>query len=389
MEYDMQHWQVEEVYMTPELAQKYLETNVNNRKIKKQKVHEYARDMENGNWDIAGDGAYVTISDEGLKNAQHRLNAIIKSGCSVPMLIIKPINREPRIIDRVAVRTLKDTIDMNGGIEGNAANSSVLGIINFMWANVFDFPNSDKPSAFEAMEYYREHYETLCDTIRICDHRPARGMKGYLANAGCKSAVYCALRSGVPYEVLDKFSKVVNTGIYEDKKELSAVVLRNMIISYDGTKTKSEGGDAYRIKLLKITQKAIIDFSKGVQRKRIYTENDYETFYSDFVKEKDVNRTPDTDKEIVNSETKIPTFDGKKCLEKLVVSSGFSSELINAMYDWLEYKKQKKQQYKEKGIEQFVEETKKRVGREGEPRVVSTIKCAIANNWNGCYFNNK
>ena len=58
-----------------------------NRSMSNTVADNYARDMANGNWHPSWDA--ITISKNGVvKNGQHRLKAILKSGVSCPFLVI-------------------------------------------------------------------------------------------------------------------------------------------------------------------------------------------------------------------------------------------------------------------------------------------------------------
>jgi hypothetical protein len=73
---------LEYVLVTPAMAQEWLLANDNNRTLRQQKVHQYARDMAEGRWTLGAD-MICFAADGRLLNGQHRLNAVIISGCTV------------------------------------------------------------------------------------------------------------------------------------------------------------------------------------------------------------------------------------------------------------------------------------------------------------------
>ena len=107
--------------ITPSLAQNMLETSARtgfmNRNISQQTVRIYAEQMKRGEWILSND--MICIDNEGaVINGQHRLHAVILSGCSVLIFVFYGIDRNAfSKIDRLRRRT-------------DADNLSVLGVAN-------------------------------------------------------------------------------------------------------------------------------------------------------------------------------------------------------------------------------------------------------------------
>ena len=73
--------------ITPELAARLLEGNKNNRHLRESVVDAYAQDMLNGHWLLNNQG--IGLGEDGsVIDGQHRLAAVVKSGCSVRMLVV-------------------------------------------------------------------------------------------------------------------------------------------------------------------------------------------------------------------------------------------------------------------------------------------------------------
>jgi len=74
--------------ITPELAKEYLAQNTHNRNIRQRTVLAYAHDMASGNWRWNGEG--IKFDKNGwLIDGQHRLLAIIRSGVTIRMLVVR------------------------------------------------------------------------------------------------------------------------------------------------------------------------------------------------------------------------------------------------------------------------------------------------------------
>jgi len=77
---------IESVMVGPDLAATIMEGNEGNRPIRDTRVEAYARAMKQGDWTLSD--SMICVSKEGkLLNGQHRLKAVIDSGCTVPLTI--------------------------------------------------------------------------------------------------------------------------------------------------------------------------------------------------------------------------------------------------------------------------------------------------------------
>ena len=77
--------------VTPSMARAWLEKNVCNRAISRLTVNRYANDMKTGKWVVTPHGI-VFDSDGNLLDGQHRLTAVVESGCSVRMTVITGVD---------------------------------------------------------------------------------------------------------------------------------------------------------------------------------------------------------------------------------------------------------------------------------------------------------
>ena len=72
--------------------------------------------------------------------------------------------------------------------------------------------------------------------------------------------------------------------------------------------------------------------------------------------------------------------EGDVSLEELV---GYNQFLLEAVRDWLTYKKEKRQNYKGTGLKSFLTQIKNRVAEYGEDAVISVIQESMAQNYQG------
>lgn len=103
------------VMVTPQIAKKWLAAGGKNRKISNPKIKEYANSMKAGKWILNGEGILFDANNK-LIDGQHRLSAIVLSGITIPMLIIRGID-DPRAfetIDTGKKRSVSDIVGMEG-----------------------------------------------------------------------------------------------------------------------------------------------------------------------------------------------------------------------------------------------------------------------------------
>jgi len=103
------------VKVTPAQAAKWLAmSNTHNRAIRESKVALYARDMSSGAWKFNGDTVRFA-ADGTLLDGQHRLHAIVRSGVTVPFVVVRGLDIDAQdTMDIGAHRALRDQLLLRG-----------------------------------------------------------------------------------------------------------------------------------------------------------------------------------------------------------------------------------------------------------------------------------
>jgi hypothetical protein len=106
----------EVVMVTPQIAEKWLESNKDNRPISQARVTEYAKVMGAGLRRLNNQG--VGFDRDGrLVDGQHRLWAVIESGATVPMLVVRGMEPDAhRTIDRGRGRSVAEVLRRDGAV---------------------------------------------------------------------------------------------------------------------------------------------------------------------------------------------------------------------------------------------------------------------------------
>lgn len=253
--------------ITPEMASAWLGNNGRNRSISQAVVNRYARDMLSGNWEINGE-TIVFYEDGTLKDGQHRLEAIVKAGVPQWMIVVRGVENDIAIHDRGRVRSVANVMEI-AGYEANLKSTASIGAINIM--SCYYLGKNFRPTDAEITSFADKYGDYLSASITAA--RALADKQSIARKSPVIAAMFCALYSGVPYDHIEEFAKIVNTGFYTDEGKSSAIVLRNYILSIN------KRSDIERMALFGYTLMAIADFENGVPRKKAYTvikPTDYE-----------------------------------------------------------------------------------------------------------------
>ena len=100
--------------ITPQLAHEYLATMPGNRHLRPRRVDMYAADMARGQWVMTGE-AIKFDERGGLRDGQHRLRAVISSGATVRMMVVRGLPESAfDAMDAVLPRSASDVLAIRG-----------------------------------------------------------------------------------------------------------------------------------------------------------------------------------------------------------------------------------------------------------------------------------
>lgn len=112
-------------FVNPVVAQQYLDTQKENRALYESRVERYATAMRLNHWVENGDSIRFNVRGE-LVDGQHRLRAIIVSGVTLRVLVVRGLPIEAQAtIDSGKSRTLADFFKITGRTEYAALASAV------------------------------------------------------------------------------------------------------------------------------------------------------------------------------------------------------------------------------------------------------------------------
>lgn len=158
----------EVITATPALAQEWLDRNVHNRPVRKNKVASYARDMKAGKWALNGEAVKFAM-DGVLLDGQHRLHAVVAAGVSVQMLVVSGLANETQsTMDSGVKRTTGDAFGLEG--KKNAQNLAATLKKIWMWQQGdHKFSANSNPTTAECADLLLRHPE-IHHSVEVAIH---------------------------------------------------------------------------------------------------------------------------------------------------------------------------------------------------------------------------
>lgn len=258
---------VEKMLVTPALATKWLtETQHGNRPLSNSRVQEYAGEMAKGQWRLTHQG--VAFDAEGnLVDGQHRLWAVIESGCSVYMFVAFGLSKECVIeIDGGRPRNIADRL----GYCGIETNKSRVSIVRVMLLHYYAQQRgaADGEYSWATPNGVRIRTETIATFHELV--RPAvdfavdRAGSGKSKHACVCAAVACAWYTQ-DHERLELFQQILQTGEVHQGSDNAAIKFRDFLLKTGLT----SGGESARKEIFLRASTALRAFCEHRQLARL------------------------------------------------------------------------------------------------------------------------
>ena len=146
--------------VTPSMAEKYLQSNISNRRIKEKVVVQYANDMKNGRWKDDTAEA-IKISKSGIiLDGQHRLEAVKKANIPIYFLIAKGLNDDVfDVLDTGSSRNAADVFKIQGIKHENIIPSIITTYNSLGYGKRMKVSAINKSTNAMLLEQYEEEEE--------------------------------------------------------------------------------------------------------------------------------------------------------------------------------------------------------------------------------------
>lgn len=244
--------------ITPSQAAYWLShCNPKNRPINKSHVQRLASDMKAGRWRVTNQGFAFSPSGQ-LLDGQHRLSAVAMSGVSIQSYVFENIEVESQLVmDQGSKRSTQHAITLQGG----------LGVVsNFKMATlrmmISGYKRREILSVQEEMDLLTQHDEAV-DFAVSCMPKKSSMLRG-IVTAATSGVIGRAWYSQDPDE-LRRFCEVLSTSMASEKRDMSAIALRNYLIA-----SASVGGAAVSLERYAKIQRVLHAWLNGESMTKVY-----------------------------------------------------------------------------------------------------------------------
>lgn len=247
------------ITITPEMAERFLQLNTRNRKVKELTVRKIIRDWEeNGPGEPTHQGVAFYASDGALADGQNRLVACVRAGVSFRSWVFWGLSEDAAVnIDRHRPRSEADAIKISGvsdwmDHQGIAITKMILD------AHGFDPATFSVPSLVQVGEKIAGPVQFA---MMVFDGRKRK----HLTASPIMAAVAIASEH-VDEMRLYEFVNVLISGMPQSEADIAAIKLRDQLMEKE-----SRGGRAARQEVLLRTMRAIKAFVAGERLRRLTT----------------------------------------------------------------------------------------------------------------------
>lgn len=238
------------IAVTPALARQWLEKNTNNRHMREDIAHRYARDMAEGRWQPSHQG--IAFYDDGtLADGQHRLFAVTVYNKPVTFLVTRNVPRlAAQMIDQHIPRLAHDAIRIAGGEDWVTRN--IVATVRVLLGNMGT--DSHPKSVSQIQDYIDKYAEPLRFANTVSTSR-----KRYLTTSAINACYFCAEQAGESRDKLKRFGEIMTHGEITGPHENAAIRLREYLLQVGGAAWLSTS----RIETAKKVERAIQLFCRG------------------------------------------------------------------------------------------------------------------------------
>lgn len=159
------------VMVSPEMAEKWLETMGRNRHLNRANVERYARDIKRGNWHDNGDP--VRFDKKGqLRDGQHRLTAVVEAGKETQFHVIRDMDEKAlRIVDTGKQRSFADALTIQGTVPTATLARKVQAAAKLIWhyENGSILSSGQAVSHAELLSVVRRHKDLVGNMEKVAE----------------------------------------------------------------------------------------------------------------------------------------------------------------------------------------------------------------------------
>lgn len=241
--------------ITPRKAAEYLSRNNNNRPLRERRVETMAADMTAGRWRLTHQGIAFNC-DGSLRDGQHRLAAITRSGVTVAMWVFEGLGDDAMtFIDTHQSRTVGDVLHFRGHSIPHGGVAAVRRMVMPFESNL------DNLSREDMLEACITHQDAVMFVLG------ASGKNTALSRHSCVVAAVAKAYYHADRDRLMHFIACLNSGVVTDPKDQAAAALARFFVCSPHVRS---GGSVQRGTIFRKAITAIEAFLSGRPISKIY-----------------------------------------------------------------------------------------------------------------------
>lgn len=248
--------------ITPQVAQRWLGLNINNREKTKSNLTKLGQDMLDGNYRLNGES--IIVSSKGkILDGQHRLTKCAETGVSIISVVVTGIEEETQSsIDTGVVRTLAHNLQMSRGLAKFASTNLASAIvITRSWdagTRTHDGSGMTVQQGLAWLDAHPELIELSAEATRLASKVPSLTTK--------QVAAFIWTLDKIDADDRKFFFDKLSTGIGLDAGD-PILVLRNILLREDAKRTNA--GKMHPFVRMALTAKAWNAWRDGVTVKTL------------------------------------------------------------------------------------------------------------------------
>jgi hypothetical protein len=250
---------MERLFITPPMAGKFLEKNVN-RNVRWKRVEKMARDIANGEWRETHQ-AIAFNCDGSLKDGQHRLQAIVKAGTGLWLWVATGLQDDAMMhIDTHAPRSDVDAFKLLG----DDVDRNFVAVAKQMYVGPTRVGGTSELSREGLRLFLQQHNEA----IEFACHGGARAKVGQSAVRGVIARGYYHVDHGR----LQRFRDILLHGpddAYRSNADSAVIRLREHLLGLP-----NGGGSGFRVAIYQRSQAALSAFAESRPLTKLYARSE-------------------------------------------------------------------------------------------------------------------
>jgi hypothetical protein len=225
--------------ITPRMAKEWLARLGKNRKLRKNLVGRYVKQLKRGEWHLTHQG--VAFDEKGeLIDGQHRLQAIVESGITARMPVATGVGQAAKmVLDTGSARSFHDALTIAGNRP--VETREVAAIRRFIRGTLQSHHRGQQETVYQ-IQAVMERYQKELDFVTAHLYpSTGYGYRSRLRHSAITAASMRALVHTGEKERIGQFLDVVVSGVTKGQEDQPAIALRDFLLGANNRNSPSTG----------------------------------------------------------------------------------------------------------------------------------------------------